>query len=203
MPRRASDSNPEGKRPCAFCRTLRVVVIFALLVVALMAYADKLAWLENIQFTDIFAYVIAVAFVVVLVFKIWEEYWKPKKHEEGREERREEMEKLFDEMDEAVAKREAEEAMHVDVESGDTLVTQVTHTDRHEEKLDESGELVSIDTHKVSLAVTVEHHEPSTEPAVAVIAEDAVEVIETQTTDSVEQDQPEQLDIFGYEIKDK
>lgn len=194
MPRRASDSNPDGKRPCAFCRTLRVVVIFALLVVALMAYADKLDWLENIQFSDIFAYMIAVAFVVVLAFKVWEEYWKPKKHAEGREGRREEREKLFDEMDAAVAKREAEEAMHVDVESGDTLVTQVTHSDRHEEKIDGCGDLVSLDTHEVSLAVTIEHHEPSG---------GVLEEAEQQEADEAEQGHPQQLDIFGYEIKGK
>jgi len=151
MPRRASDRDPNGKRPCAICRTLRVVIVFALLVVALMAYADKLAWLKDIQFTDIFAYAIAVAFVVVLVFKTWQEYWKPKQDEKGREERREEMEKLFDEMDEAVAKREAEEAMKA----------------------------------------AVEHHDPAPDDIVQDSAVDA------------EAGQPEQLDIFGYQIKDK
>ena len=191
MPRRASDSNPDGKRPCAFCRTLRVVIVFALLVVALMAYADKLAWLEDIQFTDIFAYAIAAAFVVVLGFKTWQEYWKPKQHEQGREGRREEMEKLFDEMDEAVAKREAEEAAQVVVEAGDTIVTQVIHSDRHEKSIDASGELHSLDTHAVSMAITVEHHESAPD-----------DIVQESQADA-EIGQPEQLDIFGYQIKDK
>ena len=217
MPRRASDSNPDGKRPCAFCRTLRVVVVFALLVVALMAYADKLAWLENIQFTDIFAYFIAVAFIVVLLVKVWQEYWQPKKHAQGREERRDEMARLFDEMDEAVAKREAEAAVRTVVEDGDTLVTQVTRSDHHEESLDESGELHALDTHTVSLAVTVEHHQPSPTQARANAnlaevhseAEEKVEEIEqagpevVQSSQSSQPSQPEQLDIFGYQIKDK
>ena len=56
MGRRISDSDPSGKKPCAFCRTMRVVVIFAVMVVMLMAYADKLKWLENIDFTSFFGY---------------------------------------------------------------------------------------------------------------------------------------------------
>jgi hypothetical protein len=220
MPRRASDSNPDGKRPCAFCRTLRVVVIFALLMVALMAYADKLSWLEDIQFTDIFANSIAGAFFLVLGYKVWAEYWKPKKHAEGRNERREEMEKLFDEMDEAVAKREAETVLEDSETGGDTLTAHMEESDRHEETHNQNGELVTADTHTVSLDVTVTHKEPSTNPELdeQVDIVEPVEVAELvatgeapeaegveseETGDERDKKQPEQLDIFGFELKDK
>ena len=60
MGRRISDSDPSGKQPCAFCRTMRIVLIFAVMLVMLMAYADKLSWLRDIDFTTLFGYSMVV-----------------------------------------------------------------------------------------------------------------------------------------------
>ena len=59
MGRRISDSDSNGKKPCSFCRTMLVVVMFAVVTVMLMAYSGKLHWLEDIPFNNLFGYLIA------------------------------------------------------------------------------------------------------------------------------------------------
>jgi len=123
MGRRISDSDPSGKKPCAFCRTMRVVVIFAVMVVMLMAYANKLQWLENIDFTSLFGYLVVVFFCVVLGYRVWDEYGRPKQSLSELEAKRAEREKQFDELDALVAQRvEAEriEAEQLDAEQSAT-----------------------------------------------------------------------------------
>ena len=119
MGRRISDSDPNGKKPCAFCRTMRVVVIFAVMVVMLMAYANKLHWLENIDFTSLFGYLVVVFFCVVLGYRVWDEYGRPKLSHAELEAKRAVREKQFDELDALVAERaEAEriEAERIETE---------------------------------------------------------------------------------------
>lgn len=221
MPRRASDRYPDEKRPCSFCRTLRVVIMFAVLILALLAYSDNLTWLQDIQFIDIFAAAIGVAFVLVIAYKTWEEYGRPKEDRAvKKEERRQAMEKLFDEMDEAVAKREAEEATLrvTDAETGETLVAEVHKDTEHEELVTEAGDTVVVDRTTVTMEVHVE--EPETvatgEEAEVVDAEIIEEVIDAEAVDeskmgsdeshltpSSDKEQPEQLDIFGFELERK
>jgi len=117
MGRRISDSDPSGKKPCAFCRTMRVVVMFAVVTVMLMAYADKLHWLEDIPFTNLFGYLIAVAFLLVLGYRFWDEYWRPKQDTSARDARRSEQEKKFDELDAIEAERAALEAATSELET--------------------------------------------------------------------------------------
>ena len=189
MPRRASDRYPDEKRPCSFCRTLRVVIMFAVLLLALLAYSDNLTWLQDIQFIDIFAASIGVAFVLVVAYKIWEEYGRPKEDRAiQKEERRQAMEKLFDEMDEAVAKREAEEATVrvTDAETGETLVAEVHKDTEHEELVTDEGDTVVVDHTTVTMEVHVE--EPQ-------------EVDESKM--GSDKEQPEQLDILGFELERK
>ena len=123
MGRRISDSDPNGKKPCAFCRTMRVVVIFAVMVVMLMAYANKLHWLENIDFTSLFGYLVVVFFCVVLGYRVWDEYGRPKLSHAELEAKRAVREKQFDELDALVAERaEAEriEAERIEAERIET-----------------------------------------------------------------------------------
>lgn len=190
MPRRASDRYPDEKRPCSFCRTLRVVIMFAVLILALLAYSDNLTWLQDIQFIDIFATAIGVAFVLVIAYKTWEEYGRPKEDRAiKKEERRQAMEKLFDEMDEAVAKREEEEASmrFVDPDTGDELVARVKKQTEHEEHVTEEGATVVVDHTKVTMEVHVE--EPPESDSGSDLRSDPK--------------QPEQLDIFGFELERK
>ncbi|WP_443640406.1 hypothetical protein ABXT70_10305 [Candidatus Njordibacter sp. Uisw_039] len=105
MGRRISDSDPSGKKPCAFCRTMRVVVIFAVMVVMLMFYADKLHWLEDIDFTSLFGYLVVVFFFTVLGYRVWDEYGRPKQSLEDLEAKRVQREQQFDELDALEAER--------------------------------------------------------------------------------------------------
>ena len=105
MGRRISDSDPSGKKPCAFCRTMRVVVIFAVMVVMLMFYADKLHWLEDIDFTSLFGYLVVVFFFTVLGYRVWDEYGRPKQSLEELEAKRVQREQQFDELDALEAER--------------------------------------------------------------------------------------------------
>ena len=114
MGRRISDSDPSGKKPCAFCRTMRVVVIFAVMVVMLMAYADKLKWLENIDFTSFFGYSVVAFFCVVLGYRVWDEYGRPKQSNAEIEAKRAVREKQFDELDSLVAERAEAERIEVE-----------------------------------------------------------------------------------------
>ena len=163
--------------------------MFAVLLLALLAYSDNLTWLQDIQFIDIFAASIGVAFVLVVAYKIWEEYGRPKEDRAiQKEERRQAMEKLFDEMDEAVAKREAEEATVrvTDAETGETLVAEVHKDTEHEELVTDEGDTVVVDHTTVTMEVHVE--EPQ-------------EVDESKM--GSDKEQPEQLDIFGFELERK
>jgi len=99
---------------------MRVVVIFAVAVVVLMAYADKLYWLQDIDFTTLFGYLVVLSFLLVLGFRFWEEYWRPKKSASGRLARRAEREKQFDQLDELEAER-ALEAAHTHVDSSEEV----------------------------------------------------------------------------------
>jgi hypothetical protein len=105
--RRVSDSDPSGKKPCAFCRTMRVVVVFAVMVVMLMSYADKLHWLADIEFTSLFGYLVVAFFFTVLGYRVWDEYGRPKKSLAEVEEKRAQREKQFDELDALEAERAA------------------------------------------------------------------------------------------------
>jgi|TARA_B110000503_G_scaffold89101_1_gene134994 Zn-dependent protease with chaperone function len=105
MGRRISDSDPSGKKPCAFCRTMRVVVIFAVMVVMLMAYANKLHWLEDVDFTSLFGYLVVAFFFTVLGYRVWDEYGRPKPSQADLEAKRALREQQFDELDALEAER--------------------------------------------------------------------------------------------------
>jgi hypothetical protein len=124
--RRISDSDPSGKKPCAFCRTMRVVVIFAVMVVMLMSYADKLHWLADIEFTSLFGYIVVAFFFTVLGYRVWDEYGRPKKSLAEVEEKRAQREKQFDELDALEAERAAlkiEEALSVEEDESKPLLS--------------------------------------------------------------------------------
>jgi septal ring factor EnvC (AmiA/AmiB activator) len=137
MGRRISDSDPNGKKPCAFCRTMRVVVIFAVMVVMLMAYANKLHWLEDIDFTSLFGYLVVVFFFTVLGYRVWDEYGRPKQSFAELEEKRVRREKQFDELDALEAERAAAE--HAEAQLNEELSQETDNID--ELKLDIETEI--------------------------------------------------------------
>ncbi len=123
MGRRISDSDPSGKQPCAFCRTMRLVLIFAVMVVMLMAYADKLSWLRDIDFTTLFGYSMVVFFFTVLGYRVWDEYFRAQLSQTDRDARRALREQKFDELDALEAERAAAEKIDSQAEKSDPQTT--------------------------------------------------------------------------------
>lgn len=120
MARKGSNRNQNDKKPCAFCQTMRWVLVFTVIVVMLLAYGNKLWWLAGIQFSTLFGYLVLLFFFLVLGYRVWDEYGRPKKsllEQEEKRIKRERQEKLFDEID------------ALEAQSAQAEVTQVSQTE--------------------------------------------------------------------------
>lgn len=120
MARKGSNRNQNGRKPCAFCQTMRWVLVFTVIVVMLLAYGNKLWWLAGIQFSTLFGYLVLLFFFLVLGYRVWDEYGRPKKsllEQEEKRIKRERQEKLFDEID------------ALEAQSAQAEVTQVSQTE--------------------------------------------------------------------------
>ena len=62
------------RKGCSFCKTMRVVVAMAILVLALASLSFDFGLLADIHFTDLFAALIAAALLVVMAWKAWDEH---------------------------------------------------------------------------------------------------------------------------------
>ena len=164
MGRRISDSDPSGKKPCAFCRTMRVVVIFAVMVVMLMAYANKLHWLEDVDFTSLFGYLVVAFFFTVLGYRVWDEYGRPKQSQAELDAKRAQREKQFDEIDALEAERALLEPLaatevklaEVEVAEVEIAEVEIAEVEIAEEETDEveTAEAETIETGIAEIEVT-------------------------------------------------
>ena len=159
MGRRISDSDPSGKKPCAFCRTMRVVVIFAVMVVMLMAYANKLHWLEDVDFTSLFGYLVVAFFFTVLGYRVWDEYGRPKQSQAELDAKRAQREKQFDEIDALEAERALLEplaATEVKLAEVEIAEVEIAEVEIAEEETDEvkTAEAETIETGIAEIEVT-------------------------------------------------
>ena len=229
MGRRISDSDPSGKKPCAFCRTMRVVVIFAVMVVMLMAYANKLHWLEDVDFTSLFGYLVVAFFFTVLGYRVWDEYGRPKQSQAELDAKRAQREKQFDEIDALEAERALLEPLAAtEVKLADVEIAEVEIA---EEETDEvkTAEAETIETEIAEIEVTkVEVTKVEVTEAIVTEAEltqvevneldmthveaAEVEVTEIQASELLnpqvkpESDasaDPEQLDLLGFSTHNK
>ena len=64
------------RKDCSFCKTVRVVVALAVLVMLLASLSFDYGLLKGIQFTDLFATIVGVAFLIVIGYKVWDEYYR-------------------------------------------------------------------------------------------------------------------------------
>ena len=224
MGRRISDSDPSGKKPCAFCRTMRVVVIFGVMVVMLMAYANKLHWLEDVDFTSLFGYLVVAFFFTVLGYRVWDEYGRPKQSQAELDAKRAQREKQFDEIDALEAERAlleplaATEVKLADVEIAEVEIAEVEIAEV------ETAEAETIETGIAEIKVTkVEVTEANVTEAeltqvevneldMAHVEAAEVEVTEIQASELLnpqvkpESDasaDPEQLDLLGFSTHNK
>ena len=199
MGRRISDSDPSGKKPCAFCRTMRVVVIFAVMVVMLMAYANKLHWLEDVDFTSLFGYLVVAFFFTVLGYRVWDEYGRPKQSQAELDAKRAQREKQFDEIDALEAQRALAEPLAVtEVEIAEVEIAEVETVKAGIVK----AETVKAETVKAEIAEVEVTEVEVTEVEVTKI--EASELLNLQVKpESDAGTDPEQLDLLGFSTHNK
>ena len=224
MGRRISDSDPSGKKPCAFCRTMRVVVIFAVMVVMLMAYANKLHWLEDVDFTSLFGYLVVAFFFTVLGYRVWDEYGRPKQSQAELDAKRAQREKQFDEIDALEAERALLKPLAAtEVKLAEVEVAEVEIAEEETDEV-ETAEAETIETGIAEIEVTkVEVTEVNVTEAeltqvevneldVTQVETAEVEVTEIQASELLnpqvkpESDasaDPEQLDLLGFSTPNK
>ena len=224
MGRRISDSDPSGKKPCAFCRTMRVVVIFAVMVVMLMAYANKLHWLEDVDFTSLFGYLVVAFFFTVLGYRVWDEYGRPKQSQAELDAKRAQREKQFDEIDALEAERAlleplaATEVKLADVEIAEVEIAEVeiAEVETAETETVEAG-IAKIEVTKVEVTEVNVTEAELTQVEVNELDMTHVETAEVEVTEieasellnpqvKPESDasaDPEQLDLLGFSTPNK
>ena len=201
MGRRISDSDPSGKQPCAFCRTMRIVLIFAVMLVMLMAYADKLSWLRDIDFTTLFGYSMVVFFFTVLGYRVWDEYFRTKPSQTDRDARRALREQQFDELDALEAERAAAEkidpqaeklepqAANIEPQSGSIKPGHMGSSEAHPV----SGTIEQLDTPAAVRQATEESE----------LSEQNEPVLPLEESSLGSNSSPEQLDLLGFSTPKK
>jgi hypothetical protein len=229
MGRRISDSDPSGKKPCAFCRTMRVVVIFAVMVVMLMAYANKLHWLEDVDFTSLFGYLVVAFFFTVLGYRVWDEYGRPKQSQAELDAKRAQREKQFDEIDALEAERAlleplaATEVKLAEVEIAEVEIAEVEIAEEETDEVEtaeaetiETG-IAEIEVTKVEVTEAIVTEAELTQVEVNELDMTHVEAAEVEVTEiqasellnpqvKPESDasaDPEQLDLLGFSTHNK
>lgn len=219
MGRRISDSDPSGKKPCAFCRTMRVVVIFAVMVVMLMAYANKLHWLEDVDFTSLFGYLVVAFFFTVLGYRVWDEYGRPKQSQAELDAKRAQREKQFDEIDALEAERALLEplaATEVKLAEVEIAEVEIAEVETAEAETVEAGiakiEVTKVEVTEVNVTEAELTQVEVNELDVTQVETAEVEVTEIQASELLnpqvkpESDasaDPEQLDLLGFSTPNK
>ncbi|WP_443635972.1 hypothetical protein [Candidatus Njordibacter sp. Uisw_058] len=208
MGRRISDSDPSGKQPCAFCRTMRLVLIFAVMLVMLLAYADKLSWLRDIDFTTLFGYSMVVFFFTVLGYRVWDEYFRAKLSQTDRDARRALREQKFDELDALEAERAAAERIDSQSEKSDPQTTiiepQAANIEPQASPIKPEG-MGSSEAHPVSGKIdeldTTAPVPQATEVSELSELNEPVQPLEDPSLES--NSSPEQLDLLGFSTPKK
>ena len=179
MARKGSNRNQNGRKPCAFCQTMRWVLVFTVIVVMLLAYGNKLWWLAGIQFSTLFGYLVLLFFFLVLGYRVWDEYGRPKKsllEQEEKRIKRERQEKLFDEIDALEAQSAQAEVTQV----SQTEVTQVSQTEPIQKGAKPNQQLEQGDSNEAS---ELEENQQPEKVTLSVVSE--------------------QLDLLGFSTKQK
>ena len=205
MGRRISDSDPSGKQPCAFCRTMRLVLIFAVMVVMLMAYGDKLSWLRDIDFTTLFGYLMVVVFFTILGYRVWDEYFRAKPSQTDRDARRTLREQQFDELDALEAERAAAEKIDLQAEKLDPQATNIESQAarvKPQARSEKPEGMASSESHPISGNID-ELDIPSAVPQVTQLSE-LSEPVHPLVDSNLESNlAPEQLDLLGFSTPKK
>ena len=205
MGRRISDSDPSGKQPCAFCRTMRLVLIFAVMVVMLMAYGDKLSWLRDIDFTTFFGYAMVVVFFTILGYRVWDEYFRAQPSQTDRDARRTLREQKFDELDALEAERAAAEKIDLQAEKLDPQASNIESQAarvKPQARSEKPEGMASSESHPISGNID-ELDIPSAVPQDTQLSE-LSEPVHPLVDSNLESNlAPEQLDLLGFSTPKK
>jgi hypothetical protein len=200
------------------------VVIFAVMVVMLMAYANKLHWLEDVDFTSLFGYLVVAFFFTVLGYRVWDEYGRPKQSQAELDAKRAQREKQFDEIDALEAERAlleplaATEVKLADVEIAEVEIAEVeiAEVETAEAETVEAGiakiEVTKVEVTEVNVTEAELTQVEVNELDVTQVETAEVEVTEIQASELLnpqvkpESDasaDPEQLDLLGFSTPNK
>ena len=68
-----------NKPPCAVCKLVRTYFLIAVPMRIMLYIKPEMSMLKGIALTDVFATVIGVMFVLTILWKAYQEFWKPKR----------------------------------------------------------------------------------------------------------------------------
>jgi len=180
---------------------MRIVLIFAVMLVMLMAYADKLSWLRDIDFTTLFGYSMVVFFFTVLGYRVWDEYFRTKPSQTDRDARRALREQQFDELDALEAERAAAEKIDSQAEK---LEPQAANIEPQAGSI-KPGHMGSSEAHPVS--GTIEQIDtPAAVPQAreeSELSEQNEPVLPLEDSRLGSNSSPEQLDLLGFSTPKK
>jgi hypothetical protein len=67
------------KPPCAVCRLVRIYLLVAIPIILIMWIRPEVSRLKGYALTDMFATFIGVMLVCTILWKAYQEFWKPKR----------------------------------------------------------------------------------------------------------------------------
>lgn len=72
-------ADENSRPPCVMCKLIRTYFLVAIPMILMLYIRPELSWIKGIALTDIFATLIGVMFVTTILWKAYQEYWKPKR----------------------------------------------------------------------------------------------------------------------------
>ncbi len=69
----------QNRSPCAVCKLVRTYMLVAIPMILIMWTRPELKKLQGISLTNGFATIITIGFVTMVVWKYYQEFWKPRR----------------------------------------------------------------------------------------------------------------------------
>ena len=75
-------SKKGADEPCKVCKLIRIYLIVCVPMLIVLYTKPEISALKGVLLTDLFATVIGVGFVVTILWKSYQEFWKPRRETE-------------------------------------------------------------------------------------------------------------------------
>ena len=66
------------RKDCSLCKTFRLVISMAVLILAIASLTFDFGLLKDINFSDLFALLIGIGLLLTVSWKVWQEYFRKK-----------------------------------------------------------------------------------------------------------------------------